>query len=82
MKIPQMVFNLQSGHEYMVEMAICNVQKAKTPKVDKPELQFMCSALHLMVLYIFVKFRENIMNGIRVMERTPVHVRNGYFQYL
>ena len=25
---------------------------------------------------------ENIMNGIRLIERTPVHGRNGYFQYL
>ena len=30
----------------------------------------------------FVMFRENITNGIRVMERTRVHGRNGYFQYL
>ena len=28
----------------------------------------MCSARPLMVLYIGVKFRENITNGIRVME--------------
>ena len=66
--------------EYMVEMAIFNVQRTITPKVDKSELRFMCSACHLMVLYIRVKFRENITNGIRVMERTQVHGRNGYFQ--
>ena len=30
----------------------------------------MCSAHRLMVLYIGVKFRENITNGFRVMERT------------
>ena len=30
---------------------------AITPKVDKPELQFMCSACHIIVLYICVKFR-------------------------
>ena len=77
MKISQTVFNLQ----YMVEMAICNVQRAITPKVGKPELRFMCSALCLIVLYICVKFHEN-MDGIRVMDRTRVHDRNGYFQYL
>ena len=47
-----------------------NVQRAITPKVGKPKLQFMCSAWHLMVFYICVRFRENITNGIRVM----VHV--------
>ena len=26
-------FDLQSGHEYMAEMAMFNVQRAKTPKV-------------------------------------------------
>ena len=58
----------------MVEMAMFNVQRAITPKVGKPELRFMCSALWLIVLYICVKFRENI-------ELTRVHNRNSYFQY-
>ena len=78
MEISQTVFNLQSGHEYMVEMAVCNVQKEITPKVDKSELWFICSALCVNVVYIGVKLRENITNGI---ERTPVHGRNSYFQY-
>ena len=65
-----MVFNLQRGHEYMVEMAMFNVQRAITPKVGSPELRFMCSARRLRVLYICVKFRENITNGIIVTERT------------
>ena len=30
----------------------------------------MCSAHRLMMVYIGVKFRENISNGVRVMERT------------
>ena len=54
----------------MVEMAMFNVQRIVTPSVGKPELWFMCSAHHLKMLYISVKFRENISNGIRVMERT------------
>ena len=29
------VFNLQSGHKYIVEMAMFNVQRAITPKVGK-----------------------------------------------
>ena len=43
----------------MVEMAVFNVPRAMAPKVGEPELQFMCSASHLIVLYICVKFREN-----------------------
>ena len=75
-----MVFNLQSGHEYMVKMAVFNVQREIAPKVGKLELQFTCSALCLIVLYICVTFGENISNGIRVTERTLVHGRNDYVQ--
>ena len=80
MKISQTVFNLQSGHEYIVEMAMFNVQRTINQKEDTSELQFMCSAYYLMMLYICVKFFENITNGIRVMEQTRVHGRNGYVQ--
>ena len=59
-----------------------NFQRAITPKVGKPELRFISSACCLIVLYICVKFCENITNGIRVMERTRVHGRNGYSHYL
>ena len=63
-----------------MEMAMFNVQSAITPKIGKPELRFMCSACRLMVLYICVKFCENITNGIRVMEWTRVYGRIGYVQ--
>ena len=75
-----MVFYLQSGYEFMVKIAVFNVQRTVIPKVGKPELRFMCSARCLIVFYICVKFRENITNGIRVIERTGVHGRNGYVQ--
>ena len=68
--ISQTVFNLQSGHKYMVEMAMFNVQRAITPKAGKPELRFMCSARRLIVFYICVKFCKNISDSTRVMERT------------
>ena len=82
MKISQTVVNLQSRHEYMVKMAMFNVQRVITLEVDKSELWFMCSERRLMVLCTCVRFCKNIMNGISVMERTQVHGRNGYFQYL
>ena len=59
-----MVFNLQSRYENMVEMVMFNTQRTLlTPKVGKPELTFTCSA-RLIVLYICVKFCENILNCI------------------
>ena len=40
----------------------------------------MCSACHLIVLYICVNFRENISKGFQLTEQTQVHGRNGYVQ--
>ena len=53
-----------------------NGQRAITPKVGKP----VQSADHLIMLFICVKFRENITNCINVTELTRVHGRNGYVQ--
>ena len=64
MLISRRVYNLQSENKYMVEMALFNVQRALTPKAGKTELWFMCSACHLIELYICVKFHENITDGI------------------
>ena len=49
---------------------IVNTQRAITPKVEKPELRFMCSARRLMVFNVCVKFHENMSSGFKVMERT------------
>ena len=73
-----MVFKLQRGHKYMTEITIYNVQWATTPKVGKPELGFLCSACHLMVLYISVRFHKNISKVLQVTEQTQVHERNHY----
>ena len=54
----------------MLQMAIFNIQRAITLKVGKQELQFMCSACHLIVFNISVKFHENMSSGFKVMERT------------
>ena len=54
----------------MVEMAIFNIQRAKTLKVGKPELRVMCSACRLMVFNICVKVHENMSSGFKVMEQT------------
>ena len=44
MKIFKTVFKLQSGHKYMVEMAMFNVQREISQKVGKSVLRFMSSA--------------------------------------
>ena len=48
--ISSTIFNLQSGHKYLIEMAMFNVQKAITPKVGKLELRLISSARPLMEL--------------------------------
>ena len=49
-------------------------------KKCNPELRFLRSALRLMLLYICVKFHENISNGFGVTERTRFCLRNCYLQ--
>ena len=51
-------------------MKIVNTHRAITPKVGKPELRFMCSACHLMVFNVSMKFHENMSSGFKVMEQT------------
>ena len=70
---------LQSGHEYVGEMAIFTVHRAITPEVCNPELQFLHSARRLMVLNIYLKFHENILNGFEVTEWIQVCGKNCYF---
>ena len=51
-------------------MEIINTQRTITPKVGKPKKRFMCSARHLIVFNICVKFHENMSSCFKVMERT------------
>ena len=51
-------------------MKIFNTPRAKTPKVGKPELWFMCSARCLMVFNVSAKFHENMSSGFKLMKRT------------
>ena len=70
-----MVFKLQSGHKYMVEMAIFiiyYVQRAITPKEDEPVKLLFCTC---------EKFHENVSYGFQLYtEWTRVQARNGYVQ--
>ena len=51
-------------------MAIFSMQRAISLTVGKQELRFMCSACHVMVFNICVKFHENMSSGFKVMQRT------------
>ena len=63
--------NVSSGFKVMEQTRkIVNTQRAITPKVGKPELQFMFSAHRLMVFNVCVKFHENMSSTFKVMERT------------
>ena len=65
--------NMSSGFKLMErtrKLLIVNTQRAITPKVDKPELRFMCSARRRMVFNVCVKFHENMSSGFKVIERT------------
>ena len=75
MKICQAGFKLWSGHEKIV-----NTQRAITPKVEKPELRFMCSARRLMVFNVCVKFHENMLSDFKVMERTRKLLKDTHTQ--
>ena len=48
----------------------CQFSKGITTKLYRLELRLLCSARRLMMLYISVKFRENVLKGFQVIERT------------
>ena len=56
----------------MTAITIDNVQRAVTPKASNSELLFLCSAHHIMVIYICIKFQENISNCFQVKKRTHI----------
>ena len=63
--------NMSRGFKVMEwTRKIVNTQRAITQKVEKTELQFMCSARRLMVINVCVKFHENMSSCFKVMERT------------
>ena len=53
------------------------VQRADPPKA---ELRFLCFANCIMVIYICIKFQENILNSFQVTGWTKIYYRNHYFQ--
>ena len=44
----------------MIGITIYNVQRAVTPKAGNSKLRFLCSAYHIMVICICLKFQKNI----------------------
>ena len=65
---------------YTSWITIDNVQRAVTPKAGKSELRFLRFATYITVIYICIKFQENISNSFQVTEWTQIHYRKHYFQ--
>ena len=64
----------------MTWITIDNVQRVETPKAGKSDLRFLCFANCFMMIYICIKFQENIVNSFQVTEWTQIYYRNHYFQ--
>ena len=62
----------------MTEINLYNFQRTVTPKVVKQGLWFLYSGSCLIVLYICVKFHENISYGFQVTEWTQIYDGNHY----
>ena len=62
MKLSVRVLKIQSKYKYMTEITIYNIHRAMLSKVCEPELWFICSACHLIVVNISLKFHEIIWN--------------------
>ena len=56
----------------MTGFTIYNVQRATTLKAGKSELWFLCSAHHIMVIYICVKFQETISNWFEETKQSHI----------
>ena len=66
---------------FSIFFIIYYVQSAIINQVCKPELWLLCSAHPIIVLYIRMKFHENISNDFEDIECTHVYGGNGHFQY-
>ena len=51
-------------------MTIAKFQRKITTKLYRQELQFLCFARCLMMLFISMMFHSNILNGFQVIEQT------------
>ena len=54
--------------------------KRNNAKLYTKELWFLHSAGHTMLINISIKFHEDILNGLKVIERTQFCHRNCYLQ--
>ena len=74
-----MVYKLQRGHELVIETATYKDQRGITQKSKFQELWFLYSACHLMLVNIYMKFHEDILNGLQDTKRTQASHRNCYY---
>ena len=67
----------------MTGTTIYNVQRVVTPKADNSDLRILCSAYHnsIIVIYICIKFEENILNSFQVTERTHILQKSPFSKF-
>ena len=53
----------------MTGITIYNVQRVVTPEAGNSELWFLCSAYHIMVIYICIKFQEISQTVFKLQSR-------------
>ena len=71
-----------NGFEVIEQTRFCDRQSSKenNSKSIKQELWFLCSTSCLMLIDIYMKFREDSFNGFQVIERTRFCDRQTYRQ--
>ena len=79
MKLSRTVLKLHSRLDFVIETATDKVQRGVTKNADI-ELWFFHSARRHMVLNICMKFHEDILKGLKVIERKRFCHRNCYLQ--
>ena len=81
MTISWTVLKLQSERDFVLETATYKVQRGITQKVSIQELWFLHSAPRFMLVNIYMKFHEGILNVFLVTERTQPYCKIYYFQF-
>ena len=56
----------------MTGITIYNVKRAVTLKAGNSDVWLLCSAHHIMLMYICIKFKKNISNSFQVTEQKHI----------
>ena len=74
MKFHENILNAFLSYRVDTKLQLSNFKGRITQKMYRQELRFLCSAPCLMMLYISLKFHENILISFQVIELTQNYV--------